>query len=614
MTESPIMMTNTRELPSLAGITRLGIDTETTTGKDFWSRQMVGVSYHLPDGRQGYLPLRHPGGGNYPEERAREWARGELRDKDLVGANVKHEAEIFHRWGVDLEAQGCRMHDVFNQAALLNDNRKTVMACSMCDALTPAGSDGCAACGSAELHSLGRLNLRVLAREDLNRRPIEADHTMIWQMTAAQAAPIAVEDAELAWALDQTYRPRIAAEELDAVLELEDGITFAVAEMERNGTYLDVEKLARWDVEIAAEHEARLLGIHRATGLKINPGSWKDMRRLFQALNLEHPYTAPTEVHPDGCPSFGEEFLATVEHPTVRLALEAAQLASLRSKYTAKYLRAVSPSGLLRYQLHQLAGDRYGTITGRFSSSNVNIQQVSVKKKQPALTQRWPIRELFIPPAGHTWVSADASQIEFRIFAHYAYRISRRLADAYNNDPTTDFHNLVMGWVNLIRDHTKNVNFCKLYGGGAHKVALMCKVSEARGEEIVEKYDREFPEARRLIKMASDQAERLGYVRTFIGRRRRYPPGGSTRFYSALNAVFQGTAADIMKRKVREVHRERKTLDLTQRFTVHDEFDGSTPDPGMTPRYRELLNEQTTPLRVPITWEVGTGKNWQEAH
>lgn len=585
--------------PSLDGIESLGIDTETTNEPRMYDRRLVGISYRLPDGRKGYLPTRHPGGGNYDEEMIRRWAKAELRGKEYICANAKHEADTFLRFGVDLEAQGCTPNDVFAQAALLNDHRY-------------------------------KLNLNIIAEEELGRGKVVIGNTEeypIHERTVAEITPYAVEDADLVWELNQAYAPRIESEGLGEVLQLENDIVYATAEMERQGAYLDVEKLARWAGEVQVEYERRLLLLQKSCGFTVEPGSWKSMARMFDHLGLRYPFTAPTLAHPDGCPSFPEDWLETVaghwvgvgddaqfivDQPVVNAALEARQLASLKSKYLDNYLEVVEPDGRIRYQLHQLRGDANGTITGRYSSSKINIQQVSVKSKQPRLLQRWPIRELFIPPPGRVFASADAKQIELRIFAHYANRISSRLVDAYRANPDVDFHSLVVDWTKLIRPFAKNVSFCKLYGGGPDKVALMCKVGPDEGKRIVKQYDREFPEAKRLLKMAETQAESIGFVRTVLGRRRRYLPGD--RFYSALNSVFQGTAADLMKLKIREQHRIRKSLDFTMRYTVHDELNGDLPSARELPAWQTALNQQTVQLLVPILWDAKTGINWHEAH
>jgi len=375
--------------------------------------------------------------------------------------------------------------------------------------------------------------------------------------------------------------------------------------MEREGAWLDVPKLERWIHEIESARVDRILEIHRRTGVRVNPNSAQTMRKLFNHLNVELP------------DSFDEEHLKCIKGiPEIQMALEARQLASLLSKYCIKYRNAMEPGGRLRYQLHQLRADEGGTITGRYASSKINIQQVMKPDKQEPCTKLWVIRELFIPARdSYAYLSADASQIEFRLLAHYTKYIgSTRLIKAYQNNPDTDFHQLVTTDVlhNIMsRTFAKNVNFCKVYGGGADKVAMMTGRSVAEAEEMVATYDKLFPEAKKILNKMTHLAEKRGFVKTFLGRRRRFVSGD--RFYSALNCVLQGTAADLMKLALLELYNERKTVQYVQRATVHDETDGDAMTDKSQKLVNELLAEQRLKLDVPITWSVGTGKNWKEA-
>ncbi len=573
-------------LPDLSEVESLGYDTETTVEPRLEDRQLVGLSFRLPSGRKQYVPIRHPGGGNYPEENVRDWMRHELREKKLICANSKFEVNMGLNFEVDFEDQGTQFQDVFFSAALLDDHRY-------------------------------RLNMDLLCQEEFpDYKKIQADHSMIYLMPAAQAAPIAIEDAELAWLLHEKYAPRLEDQGLENVLSLEDNLVYCTAAMERNGAYLDVPKLIRWNQEVQAEWEKRVMQIHRETGLRVDPAKRKDMQKLFVHLGLE----ATKFKTEGGEESFTEEALDSVTHPIITIAKECRQLASLLAKYLRPYLDRVAPDGKITYQLHQLRGDEFGTITGRYSSSKdknglgINVQQISKKEKQPKLLQRWDIRELFIPPPGRVWASADASQIELRFLAHHAAVLGMgRLAREYNKDPWIDFHKLMVEWTGLIRDHAKNVTFAKTYGGGVDKIAWMCKVSTRRGAEIVRQYEEAFPEANRLIRMASEQAEKVGYVRTFMGRRRRYL-GTGERYYSSLNAVLQGGAADLAKVKLLESYQARKKLGLTLRYPVHDEVNADQEDQAAVERWGKLLNEQTSSLEVPIMWKAGSGENWSQAH
>ena len=574
-------------LPSLASTKRVGIDWETDLVPNH-RRKGYGFSYYVDESCKGYVSLFHPESVNYDQSNVLAWMCTELRGKTIVCAEAKHEVAVTRNFGVSFEDLGCSVRDVFFPPALLDEKRR-------------------------------QINLDLISREELGQGKIELRGTDTWpihERPAEDVAEYAVHDSRLAMMLDDAYAPQIAAQELGDVLALENSIVYANEEMERNGTYLDVETLFLWQKEVRAEHERRLLELHRATGMNINPGSSEDMARLFRHLGLK-PLQAERD---DGTFSdtFSEDALLNFTNPEIALCLEINQLGSLLSKFLNKYVKAVEPDGRLRYVLHQLRGaDDRGTITGRYSCGggehNVNVQQVSKNSKQPLLLQRWPLRSLFLAPKGRRWLSADASQIEYRIFAFYAEKLlgAHRLADAYRNDPKTDTHGIIAGWTGLIRDEAKNVNFAKLYGGGPKKVAMMCKCSMERAREIIAEYDRNFWEAKKLMDMASEQAKNTGFVRTLDGRRRRYGPGD--RFYSALNAVFQGTAASIMKRKIKEMYENRKRFDLVMRYPVHDEENGDVPNDDVR-EIGKLLNEQTTEISVPITWELGTGDNWHTAH
>jgi DNA polymerase-1 len=191
-----------------------------------------------------------------------------------------------------------------------------------------------------------------------------------------------------------------------------------------------------------------------------------------------------------------------------------------------------------------------------------------------------------------------------------------RLAQKFIENPELDIHGLIAEWTSLERVFAKNVNFCKLFGGGPEKVSKMCGISLQKGKTIVNKYDREFPEAKVLMDMAQEQARRIGFVRTILGRRRRYDVNNDKeRFYSALNAVLQGgMTGDLIKLKILHLYRERKRFGITMRATVHDELTGNIPDNGIFRELAEFMNEQELPLELPIVWESGTGKNWEEAH
>lgn len=564
------------ELPELAADDDLIVDMETTGLDVFGDDKPCGLGVRSRNRKKGwYLPFGHEGGGNLDEELVRRWAKIELRDKHVSNVNIKFDFQMLRKWGVDLEAQGCTLHEVQHMAALLDEHRRSF--------------------------SLDNMAFSMIGK---HKRELPKG-TPVHQLPSYAVGEYNEGDLELADELVEFMEPKVKAEKLERVLKLEDDLLYCVAEMERNGAPVDEEKLHLWIKQTELAWQTLIMDIWRATYLRVNPDKPRDMEKLYHHLKLPYGITEK------GNPSFTKEALTANQHPLVQKAFHARQIGDLRSNFLLKYSRAIK-NGMLRYSLHQLRNDLYGTITGRFSASNINVQQVPKPSKQSSATLEWIIRELFIPTVGAYWLSADASQIEFRLFAHYSN--SKRLIGAYVNNPWIDFHQFVTDIIRTVipgykRVFAKNFNFMKLYGGGAGRASAMLGVPVEEVEPLIEEYNNAFPEAGRLLNKASRLAERRGYVKTHLGRRRRYRQGD--RFYSALNAVIQGTAADVMKVKLIELYRERKRLELVMRFPVHDEIDGDLYNPEKIKEVREVLNAQSLPFAVPILWEVELSKNWR---
>jgi DNA polymerase I-like protein with 3'-5' exonuclease and polymerase domains len=588
-------------LPVIQGrFTRIGFDQE-TNGNDKNTSVPCGTSIATPDGKKYYLPKRHLGGGNLDPALVERWAKRELRDITLVGLNIGFDAGCSLNENIDLEAQGCHLHDVAHAAALLNE------------------------------HRYGGFNLDDIGKEytGQGKSPCPVEAKDLHKVHSSLAGPYAEDDAMLALRVDEAQQPLLEAEGLGAVMRLEDDLIWANNHMERNGARLDRRKLVQWDREIKQMFGDTVLEIHRQTGMKINPNSPQDLTRIFKHLNLENSLTTAS-----GDQSFTKEILESYDHPIVKKILDARQCSSLRSKYLDKYLKQLGQGDILRYHLYQLrAGEEdYGTVSGRYSSANVNIQQVfKAEKQEEMFGGHYIIRELFIPDDDMDFFAGDASQIEFRLFGHYSG--SKKIIGAYREDPWTDFHDVVAKIMGQKRSEAKHNNFGKIYGMGRRKtcrrlgLACTCGCPDdefwnndrhqvgcpaIRGNEIIDKYDAEFPEARRLMKATMDLAGRRGWVKTVYGRRARFPDG--QRLHAALNRVIQGGAADLFKLKLLRLYRERKTLGIHKlRMPVHDEATGDLLRGG---NYRNLLvecfQEQELELKVPILWDIAFGNNWKE--
>ena len=589
--------------PSLTDCDTVALDVE-TTGLRWWDGDRpIGIGITWNETHTQYLPWGHLGGGNLDEATIKRWAQRELRGKHIINLNTRFDLHMLRAWGIDLEAQGCTAEDVAHSAALLDDHRQ-------------------------------RFSLDALAQDYLGREKTgkDLDATRLADYHAGLVAPRAEADTRLVWQLRDHFAPLITHENLERVQALENQVIWVVCEMERNGCPIDVELLDRWLYDSDQQYQRGIWDLHRATNLTINPAAPRDLEKLFAHLNLPLAHT------PDGRPSFTDDILATHHHPLMETVRRTRKIASLRSKYLLKYKASLGSDGILRYALHQLRatseGRTAGTVTGRFSSTaigrgeGINIQQVMSSAKQRAsFGDTFLIRHLHRPASG-VWLSADAAQIEYRLFAHAAN--NPRVIRAYADDPTISFHRLVWDAVRQIKPditykQQKNLNFAKLYGAGVVKIAIMLDyITEAEGRQLRQHraagthpklhrarqalaiYARVLPEVSGMLAHSTKAAERDGYVTTLLGRRARL----RDHHYKALNREIQGSAADIMKIKLVALHAARRETGFTLRCTVHDEVDGDAPDQRCVAQVAEILDAPSVPLRVPLRWAVSTGDTW----
>lgn len=627
------------DLPSLGDHKVVGYDCE-TDGKDKHRALPVGYALAVP-GRKMYLPVGHTS-GNMDREKVERYLKGELKDKQLVGLNIGFDADVTLNAGTDLESQGCTLHDIAHSAALLNENR----------------FDG--------------FNLDALGKEFVGRGKNQDEHLemdKVAQYEASMFGPYAEDDAELALDVHLAQRGPITAQGLDRVEGLEDRLLWANNHIERSAARLDRAKLERWVSEVPQAYGDLIIKIWDETGYKVYPNRPDSWLRLLDLRGLDEP-TAKTK---KGKVSVTNDFLKAVSDPVIADALKARRLDSLNVKYIKKYWKKIGAGDLLRFNLYQLraaAGeeDDFGTITGRYSSSNVNIQQLfKVENQVKLFGDDFIIRELVIPDEGMELFAGDASQIEFRIFAHDAFPFpgGKDLVAAYCDNPKVDFHALVASLLGQTRNEAKHNNFGKLYGMGLEKLSgrlgLRCNCGSGyecgvlldgfqktscydlrklhgyqiegghcvdcprhieghatscparQAIAICKKYDDEFPAAKKLLKHCTEVVEKQGFIRSILARRRRFPDGRN--LHKALNARIQMSAADVFKMKLDYLYTNRKSIGIHKlRMPVHDEATGDIPKGDEATRKRLIDAFQTAQfnLRVPTMWDVTFGANWRQ--
>lgn len=596
-------------LPDLSRHAVVDLDCETTGTSWQTGDRPVGIAIGLPAARQTlYLPFAHRGGGNLAEESVREWARRELRGKRIRNHSTRFDIHMMQSWGVDLREQGNTFHDVQHSAALLDDHRK-------------------------------RFALDILARDELGIGKIEiGPKDGIADLPAHAVAPYAQRDVELVAKLAEHYAPKLKAEGLEAVSALEDDVIPATVELERNGMPLDLELLERLNVEAARIEEQMQWDLERQVGFTVNPDSPDHMRRLFNLYDeplmvVCRNKRCKNRIFPLGTaqcvcgtklstePSFPNAVVQPGgrRHEAILKAWRIGKLKDLRSKFLVKY-KNTHINGILYPKFNQLKSDDGGAVTGRFSG---DMQQVMGANKYDRAygwlseytEESFLIKRLFLPSEGD-WCSADMRQVEYRVFVHYVFEALglTRLIQYYRDDPNTDFHDVVGGFIlplkpDINRTETKTANFTGLYMGGPGTLASNLDIALPEAQELHSVYHAAFPEVKQLSSLAQTVARERGYLKSFLGRRCRFPD--PDRIYTkALNSIIQPTAADANKLALVAAYRERKSLEIVMRMTTHDSLESDLRNRSKLDAYKELLNEQRMALSVPLLWDVNTGDRW----
>ena len=282
------------------------------------------------------------------------------------------------------------------------------------------------------------------------------------------------------------------------------------------------------------------------------------------------------------------------------------------------FLKFVDHENRVHCSFHPLKQDDNGTISGRFSSSMPNMQQIPSKELESEFADA--CRKVCIPEEGHFWAKVDFSQIEYRFIAHYAMgRGAEEVREAYRNDPLTDFHQHIMDLTGLARRLSKNLNFGAAFGMGAPSMARFFGWELSYCKDILEIYNKKAPFMKYTLNKVGDIAkarfanEDCGYIRTVLGRKGRLHD--KRKSYIMLNKLVQGSAADLMKKAIVTCYDAGIFSILKPHLTVHDELDVSVPKTRegiQALREMKHIMESCVEISVPILSEVSIGPNWND--
>ena len=574
-------------------------DTETTS-LNYMEARIVGVSFAVAPGEAAYVPLAH----DYidaPPQLDRQWALAKLKplleDEAIskVGQNLKYDAHVLNNHGICL--RGIR-HDSMLQSYVLN----SVASKHNMDAL------------AKKYLNHDCISFEEIAGKGVKQLPFN-------QIDIQQAGPYAAEDADITLRLHETLHGKLAASESLLALyeEVELPLVQVLTYMEQQGALVNAGKLHQQSQDIQLRLSELEKQAYDLAGEEFNLASPKQLQVIFFE-KLELPILKKT---PKGQPSTAEEVLVALsrDYELPKVILEHRGLAKLKNTYTDKLPRMIAPSSGRVHTSYQQAV----TATGRLSSTDPNLQNIPVRNEQGR-----KIRQAFEAPAGHVLVAADYSQIELRIMAHLSK--DPGLLAAFSQGK--DIHRATAAEIMSLdeadvsseqRRHAKAVNFGLIYGMSAFGLAKQIDVSRKEAQDYINTYFERYPGVRTYMENTRELAAKQGYVETLFGRRLYLPEINSKNGMrrqaaerTAINAPMQGTAADIIKKAMINMHRwiAEEALDVKMILQVHDELIFEVPVAkldSMRAKIKEIM-ETAVQLDVPLVVDAGVGDNWHEAH
>jgi DNA polymerase-1 len=588
-----------RWLAALRDAPLFSFDTEASS-LDYMQAEIVGLSFAVQPGHAAYIPLAHdyPGApGQLDRAEVLRLLAPLLEDpaRAKVGHHLKCDAHLLRNHGIEL--RGLRFDSmlesyVFNSVATRHDLDSTARVYLGVETIR---YEDVAGKGAKQL--------------GFNQVPVEA------------AAEYSAEDADVALRLHQTLWPRL--ERTPALVriyaEVEQPLVPVLLDMEHCGVLVDAAMLERQSRELSLGLVNLERRAHEIAGHPFNVESPKQLREvLFNELGL--PVKRKT---PSGDPSTAEDVLEelAVEFELPRVILDYRSLAKLRSTYTDRLPEQINPhTGRVHTSYHQAVA-----ATGRLSSTDPNLQNIPIRTPEGRR-----IRQAFVAPPGHVLIAADYSQIELRIMAHLSGDAG--LVEAFASD--RDIHQATAAEVFGVgaleqvtadqRRASKAINFGLMYGMSAFGLARQLGIERGAAQQYIELYFKRYPGVRRYMDETRQMAREQGFVETVFGRRLYLPDirsrNAALRSYaerSAINAPMQGTAADIIKRAMIEVHRWLAGIPQARLLMqVHDELVLEVAEERAADIAGHLRGHMVAAaeLRVPLRVDVGIGRNWDEAH
>jgi len=611
------------ELPDLSEAKTIAIDVETkdpnlkTKGPGWTTGDGEVVGYAVAvDGWKGYVPIRHGGGGNIDERIVNNWMKKVCESPaEKIMHNAQYDAGWLRRMGFTVNG---RIIDTMVIASLLDENRFS--------------------------YSLNALAFEYLSKTKSEKNLTEAARDFgvdpkaeLWKLPSMHVGPYAEVDAELTLELWNYFKPLISKEDLWSVVNLELDVLPVLIDMTWKGVRIDKNRVERTRDFLLKEEKAMLAKIKHVTGMNVEVWAAQSLAKAFDTVGIKYPKTEK------GAPSFTKSFLSEHPHELPKMILRTRDLNKTQGTFINTIMKHTAHDGRIHSHINQIRSDDGGTVSGRISMSNPNLQQIPAR--DPELGPM--IRSLFLPEENEQWASIDFSQQEPRILVHYAHAYGKsqghdmkgvqEFVDGYQNDPDMDFHTMVADMAKIPRKQAKTINLGMMYGMGVNKLSDQLDISVEEAKGLVSQYHERVPFVKMLMhgvmnKLNARQSS--GSIRSILGRKCRFDlwepdtfamnkalplkdalneHGPTTRLkraytYKALNRLIQASAADMTKQAMVDIHK----LGITPLIQIHDEVAVSVSNDDQVDSIVYAM-ENAVKLNVPSKVDVEIGPSWGES-
>jgi len=602
------------EYPDLSQAKEIAIDLETkdpnikTKGAGWatFDGHIVGFAVAALD-QQWYFPINHDAGGNMDSAITTAWMQDILR---TPATKIFHNASYDVGW---LKINGFEINgpivDTMIAAALINENRFSF-------SLNACAKD-----------YLGEIKNETFLNEKAKEWGIDAKADL-WRLPAGYVGFYAEQDAGLTLRLWQHFKTEISKQSLHDVWDMEMELLPILIETRMRGIRVDEEKAAALKKEFKNKEQQVLNEIKQQTTMDVDIWAARSVAQVFDRIGVDYPRTTKTEE-----PSFTQNWLVNCDNPIAQLIRQAREINKFHSTFIDSIQRYVH-KGRIHSEINQLRSDQGGTVSGRLSYSNPNLQQIPARNKEYGDK----IRSLFLPEEGRQWGSFDYSQQEPRLVAHYAASVDHQFTgaddfiEAYKNE-AADFHQIVADMAGISRTHAKTINLGLFYGMGKAKLAKELGISKDRAESLLNQYHSKVPFVKKLAEAVTTSASKYGFIRTIRGRKCRFDMWEPATFgmnkamhyeeakaiygnnirraftYKALNRLIQGSAADQTKQAMINCYKKGyKPL-----LQIHDELCFSIDKESDIIGVREVMENAIENLKVPFKVDIALGRSWGQA-